>query len=272
MRRQVYFISDGTGITAEQLGLSLVSQFEGMSFEFITRPYLDSLEKAQQVLEEITRGYQDTAEKPLVFITLIDPSIRGLIDKAPALVINLFDAFIPSLEAELGCQASGKTGRMHGVHDLEQYHERIEAINFTLATDDGLNTKYYEQADVILVGVSRSGKTPTSLYLALHFGIAAANYPLTAEDLTRDELPAALSAYASKCVGLTIEASRLTHIREQRFSGSQYASFSQCAKEIQTAEGIFKQARLPTLNTTRQSVEEIATKIVEALKLGRKII
>jgi [pyruvate, water dikinase]-phosphate phosphotransferase / [pyruvate, water dikinase] kinase len=272
MQRHVFFISDGTGITAEQLGLSLISQFEGIEFIFTTRPYIDNLDKAVEVLEEIKRCNETEGEQPIVFITLIDPQLRSVFDNAPALHLNLFDSFIPTLEAGLGVRASGKTGRTHGMHNTEQYYARIEAINYTLATDDGLNPKDYSRADVILVGVSRSGKTPTSIYLALHFGIAAANYPMTAEDLTQDELPRALRDHASKCFGLTIDPSSLTQIREQRLTDSSYASLKQCTREIQITEGIFKQARIPYLNTTQLSVEEIATKIVAAMNLGRKII
>jgi regulator of PEP synthase PpsR (kinase-PPPase family) len=272
MQRHVFFISDGTGITAEQLGLSLVSQFESIEFIYTTLPYIDSPEKALEGLYEIEQSFKTYGSKPIVFLTLVDPLIRVLFENSPALSINLFNSFIPVLEKELGAPASGKKGRTHGMHNKEQYYARIEAINYTLATDDGLNPKDYSLADVILVGVSRSGKTPTSIYLALHFGIAAANYPITAENLTSDELPRALRDHASKCFGLTIDPSRLAQIRGQRLNDSDYASLKQCAKEIQITEGIFKQARVPYLNTTQLSVEEIATKIVAAMHLGRKII
>jgi regulator of PEP synthase PpsR (kinase-PPPase family) len=272
MQRHVFFISDGTGITAEHLGLSLVSQFEGIHFIFVTLPFVDSPEKAEDTARQIQASFEEDGEAPLLFVTLINPVTRAILDKTPGIQLNLFDHFIPQLEKVLGKSASGKMGRTHSVHNKEQYYARIEAINYTLSTDDGLNPKNYDLADVILVGVSRSGKTPTSIYLALHYGIAAANYPITADDLTHDELPHSLNGYASKCFGLTIDPSRLTQIREQRFNDSQYASLRQCTKEVLATEAIFKQAHIPYLNTTQLSVEEIATKIVAELHLDRKIL
>lgn len=272
MQRHVFFISDGTGITAEHLGHSLLSQFEGLEFTYTTLPYVDSPEKATQAAKEINGSYEKHGVKPILFVTLINPVIRGILNETPGIQFNLFDAFTPNLEAALGTQASGKTGRAHGVHNKEQYYARIDAINYTLATDDGLNAKNYSLADVILVGVSRSGKTPTSIYLALHYGLACANYPITAEDLTHEELPKALRGLTSRCYGLTIDPSRLTQIREQRLGESQYASLRQCTREVQATEGIFKQAGIPFLNTTQLSVEEIATRIVSEMHLDRKII
>lgn len=273
MHRHVFFISDGTGITAEHLGVSLVSQFEGIDFTFSTLPYIDSLEKAEEAAKVIQKNFEANKIKPLLFATLINPETRGIIEKAPGVLINLFDAFIPTLEEALGKPHSGKTGRAHSVQNKEQYFARIEAINYTLATDDGLNPKNYALADVILLGVSRTGKTPTSIYLALHYGLACANYPITAEDLAHESLPKPLRGLTARCFGLTIDPSRLTQIREQRIGGeSNYASLRQCTREIQAAEGIFREAGIPMLNTTHLSVEEIATKIVSVMHLDRKIL
>ena len=272
MQRHVFFISDGTGITADTSGLSLISQFEGIEFVYTTLPYIDTPEKAHDAVKTITQNYEEQHTKPLLFVTLIRPEIRAIIAEAPSIQLNLFDAFIPRLEDILGVKASGKTGRAHGVHNTEHYYARIEAMNYTLSTDDGLNAKDYSKADVILVGVSRSGKTPTSIYLALHYGIAAANYPITAEDLTHEELPKSLRGLTSKCYGLTIDPSRLTQIREQRMGTTQYSSLKQCTREVQATEGILRQAGIPMINTTHLSVEEIATRIVSEMHLDRKII
>lgn len=272
MQRHVFFISDGTGITAESLGLSLISQFDAFEFTLITLPYVDTPDKAEAALEQISETYQTQGHKPIVFATLVAPHLRSIVAQAPALVIDLFNSFIPQLESELGAEANWKVGRSHGVSDREQYHHRIEAINFTLNTDDGLNPSYYDDADIILVGVSRSGKTPTSIYLALHYGLATANYPLTEDDLRRDILPRPLTHHAKKCFGLTIDPEHLNKIRTERLNDSQYASLKQCKKEIECAEGLFAENRIPMLNTTHLSVEEIATKIVAEKKLERKLI
>lgn len=272
MQRHVFFISDGTGITAEQLGLSLISQFEGGEFIFTTLPYIDSIEKAEHAVARINEIAQECSAPPILFVTVINPETKAVLDQVQSVNIDLFDKFIPTLEEALGEHASRKSGRAHSMHNKEQYYARIEAINYTLSTDDGLNAKDYNKADVILLGVSRSGKTPTSIYLAMHYGLSAANYPITAEDLAHEELPKVLRGLTSKCFGLTIDPIRLTQIREQRLNDSQYASLRQCTKEVQATEGIFKQARIPYLNTTHLSVEEISTKVVAELKIGRKIL
>jgi regulator of PEP synthase PpsR (kinase-PPPase family) len=270
MERHVFFISDGTGITAETLGQSLISQFNGIDFINTTIPYVDNIDKAQDAVERINEAAKQ-GDKPIVFITLVDRTLRETIAKSHAHTFDLFSVFIPKLESELGIKASGERGRSHGVHDNAQYYARIEAINYTLSTDDGLNPNYYENADVILLGVSRSGKTPTSLYLALHYGIATSNYPLTDDDLQDGVLPKVLRPYAKKCFGLTIDPKRLQQIRSQRRSDGLYGTLAQCEREVRQAKAIFDHHHLPTLNTTELSVEEIATYIVAEMKLVRKI-
>lgn len=271
MQRHVFFISDGTGITAETLGLSLISQFTGLEFTHNTLPYIDTLEKAETALEQINEVFHTHGDKPIVFITLVDRTLREIIGAGPGLTIDLFSVFIPQLEAELHLKASNEKGRSHGVHDNAQYHERIEAINYTLSTDDGLNPNYYDSADVILVGVSRSGKTPTSLYLALHYGVATANYPLTDDDLQDGQLPKVLRAYANKCFGLRIDPKRLQQIRAQRRREGSYSTLVQCEREVRQAKAIFEHHNIPTLDTTELSVEEISARIIAEMKLIRKI-
>lgn len=272
MQRHAFFISDGTGITAETLGLSLITQFADIDFNLSTVPYVDSIESAETAAEQISETYQTQGEKPIVFLTLIDPQLSNIIRQAPAIFIDLFSTFIPVLEKELHIKASGAKGQAHGMHDAEQYHARIDAINFTLNTDDGLNPGYYDDADIILIGVSRTGKTPTSLYLALHYGIKAANYPVTEDDLQREDLPRILMKHKHKCFGLTIDPQRLTKIRNERLNDSNYASLKQCQREVQMTEDLMKEKQIPIINTSTLSVEEIATKIVSQQKLGRKII
>ncbi len=271
MQRYVFFISDGTGITAETLGQSLISQFAGIEFIHNTLPYIDNLDKAKAIVQQIDDIVTHEGEKPIVFITLIDKSLRECIGTSQGVTIDLFSVFIPKLEAELGIPASGEKGRSHGVHDNAQYYARIEAINYTLSTDDGLNPNYYDSADVILLGVSRSGKTPTSLYLAMHFGIATSNYPLTDDDLSDGVLPKVMRPYAKKCFGLTIDPKRLQQIRMQRRGDGNYGTLAQCEREVRQAKSIFDHHDIPMLDTTQLSVEEIATHIVVAMKLVRKI-
>jgi hypothetical protein len=269
MPRHIFFISDGTGITAETVGMSLLTQFELYDFEYSTLPYIDTPEKAQVALSQITEAYQRDGEKPIVFSSLMNKEVYNIIAQCPAIIIDAFAHFIPQLEEALGMQASGQAGKSHSVKSPDQYHARIDAVNFTITTDDGLHPDYYKKAEIILVGVSRSGKTPTSIYLALNFGIKCANYPITQDDLEYDDIPRVLKEYTNKCFGLTIDPGRLNQIRTQRRADSTYATLKQCEKEVRAAEAIFRQHKIPMINTTQLSVEEIATRIIAEKGLHR---
>lgn len=271
MKRFVFIISDGTGITAESLANSLLSQFENIEFEKQTLPYLDSLEKAEALITRIDGYFEETGIKPLVFMTLVDPKINAYIKKSKAKVFDLFNTFLAPLEQELDSKSSYTVGRTHGVADIKMYNHRIEAVNYTLAHDDGIKTRDYDQADIILIGVSRCGKTPSCLYMALQFGILAANYPFTDEDLSDFRLPESLRPYKNKLFGLTIDAQRLQHIRTERRPDSQYASAEQCRREIAEVEAMYQQENIPYINSTRYSIEEIATKIMTAAGIKRRL-
>jgi hypothetical protein len=272
MQRTVFFISDGTGITAETLGHSLLTQFDQFTFEKITIPYVDTAEKAQHVIDEINVTYLRDGNRPLIFATLIDPQIRTLIATSKGMLLDFFKTFLDPLEAELQTRSSHSIGRMHGLGNYATYMMRINALNYTLGHDDGLSLQHYGDADLILVGVSRCGKTPTCLYLALQFGILAANYPLTQEDIaTSSRLPKALEIHRHKLFGLTIDPERLHIIRSERKPDSTYASRMQCQREIQFAENIFKSTKIPYLNSTTRSIEEIATTILTTTGIKRRL-
>lgn len=269
-QRTVFFVSDRTGITAEALGRSLMSQFNGVAVRQVTLPFVASVEKANETVARINTAGDEDGIRPIVFSTLVDDEMRQIIQHSNALYLDFFDTFIGPLERELGQKSSHTVGRAHASADNAAYIERIEAVNFVLANDDGITTKHYPEADVILVGVSRSGKTPTCLYLALQFGIHAANYPLTDEDLERGRLPEVLMPYRKKLYGLTIEPIRLQQIRHQRRPDSRYASSDQVRYEVQRAEGIFHGAGVPHMNTTHPSIEEIATTILHQTGIKRR--
>lgn len=269
-QRTVFFVSDRTGITAEALGRSLMSQFNGAGVRQVTLPFIASVEKAEEAVARINAAGAEDGVRPVVFSTIIDDDVRLVIQRSEALYLDFFDTFIGPLERELGIKSSHTVGRAHASADNAAYIERIEAVNFVLANDDGITTKHYPEADVILVGVSRSGKTPTCLYLALQFGIHAANYPLTDEDLARGRLPDVLMPYRGKIYGLTIEPKRLQQIRHQRRPDSRYASSDQVRYEVQQAEGIFHAAGVPHMNTTHPSIEEIATRILHETGIKRR--
>lgn len=270
-RRTVIFLSDRTGITAETLGLSLISQFEGIQLTHVTLPFVDSIEKAHEVTNRFQAAFDADGEKPLVFATIIDPVVREILEKGNAYIVDLFKTFIPGLEAELKVKSSNVSGRIHGVGNSQAYNTRIEAVNFSLNYDDGARTSGYDSADVILLGVSRCGKTPTSLYLAMQFGIRAANYPIADEDLESHSLPKLLRPYRSKLFGLTIDPKRLHAIRTHRRPNSQYATEAQCAQEVHTVEAMYLHEKIPYLSSTNLSIEELATKLMVITGIDRKV-
>ncbi|MBI2314083.1 MAG: kinase/pyrophosphorylase [Betaproteobacteria bacterium] len=270
-KRTAFYVSDRTGITAEMLGHSLLTQFEGVVFTETPVPFVDSLEKAQELLRRIDDARDTDGKRPLVFTTLVDPEISAVVASADALVLDCFEIFIAPLEAELGIKSSHTVGRSHSAADVVDYHRRIEAVNYALAHDDGVSTRDLTEADVILVGVSRSGKTPTCLYLALQFGVRAANYPLVPEDFSSMRLPSQLRSFRAKLFGLTINADRLQHIRSERKPGSSYATLPNCQFEVREAEALMRQEGIPYLDTTTKSIEEIATHVLHEAKLVRHI-
>jgi len=268
-RHTVFFVSDGTGITAETFGNSILSQFAGKP-RHVRRPFIDTPDKAHQVVREIDHTAQVEGRRPIVFVTLVDPEILAIVKgHSKGLVLDMFNTFIEPLEAEFGMTSNHRVGRFSDVAKSQEYTDRIEAINYSLAHDDGQSSKNLESADVILIGVSRSGKTPTSLYLAMQHGIKAANYPLIPEDFERAKLPSALAPFKAKCFGLTIDPDRLARIRNERRPNSKYASIDNCRYEVREGETMMKREGIAWLSSTHKSIEEIATTILRDLRPDR---
>ena len=270
-KRSVFFVSDGTAITAETLGHSLLAQFPNVDFDIHIIPYISSEEAATNVVAEINLRAQQDGQKPLVFDTLVDPYVRDIINTANAINLDVFEGLISKLSEELGTPPTTLVGQTHAVTDSESYKARIDAVHFALDNDDGARTRHYDKADLILIGVSRSGKTPTSIYLSLQFGIRVANYPLTEEDLDDNRLPAVLRAHKQKLFGLIIDAERLVAIRSERKANSRYASFSQCQMELRAIEGIYISEGIKYLNVSEMSIEEISTRVLQMTGLKRRI-
>ncbi len=265
-QRTVFFVSDGTGITAETFGNALLAQFE-LKARRVRMPYTDTVDKAHQAVRQINHVAELEGTKPLVFTTLVNEAVLGVIQAGcTGLLMDLFGTFVTPIEAELGVKSNHRIGRFSDASKSQQYHDRIEAINFSLAHDDGQSNVDFDSADVILVGVSRSGKTPTSLYLAMQYGLKAANYPLIPEDFERRQLPPALLPYRAKIFGLTIQPERLSEIRNERRPNSRYASLSNCAMEVSEAEAMMRRAGIKWLSTTTKSIEEIATTILQEIR------
>lgn len=271
-RRTVFFISDGTGISAHMLGHSLLTQFEGFEFREVTLPFADSLEKVQtECMPRIMEAISSGNGIPIVFSTLVNPESRKLIRASGALLLDFFETFIGPLEEGLGIKSNHTIGQSHSVRDTKSYTNRIEAVNFAMAHDDGSSHRDLAESDVILVGVSRSGKTPTSLYLALQFGVKAANYPLIPEDFSRKELPEILRGFRDKLYGLTIAPERLSEIRQERRPDSVYAKLENCRYEVAQAEALMRREGIRWINSTTKSIEEISTTILRDIAIEQKI-
>ncbi|HAB79715.1 MAG: kinase/pyrophosphorylase [Glaciecola sp.] len=267
--RSAYYISDGTAITSEVFGHALLSLFP-IEFKHITIPFVETEQQAYDVLTKISESFQDSKTRPLVFYTIVNTDVRKIISNSVGINYNFLDQFVAPIEKILGVPSKPEKHRTHSIHETT-YDIRIEAVNYALANDDGANLKNYADADIILVGVSRSGKTPTSLYLALQYGIKAANYPFTEEDLGDViKLNPALKRYKEKLFGLTIHPERLHQIRSERRANSKYASLQQCRMELREVEGLYRKERIPFLNSTKFSIEEISAKILATTGLQRR--
>ena len=267
--RTVFFVSDGTGITAETFGHSVLTQFE-LRFRQIRLPFIDTIDKAHDAARKINEAFAADGQRPIIFSTLVKSDLSAVIRNCKGLHMDLIQTFVAPLEQELGVKSTHTIGRSHNIVDSEEYKNRIEAINFSLAHDDGQSHKNLSSADVILVGVSRSGKTPTSLYLAMQYGIKAANYPLIPDDFERGRLPSSLYEFKNKIFGLTITAERLAEIRNERRAGSKYASIENCRYEVNEAEMMMKREGIRWLSSTAKSIEEISTTILQEIKPNRR--
>lgn len=265
--RTAFYISDGTAITSEAFGHALLSLFP-TEFEHQTISFVETIEKANDAKDKINKVCARSKEPALVFHTFVNNEIREIIDGCDGVIYNFLEHFVAPLEKQLNMKAKPKAHRTHSIHE-DSYDYRIEAVNYALANDDGSVVTNYDDADIILVGVSRSGKTPSSLYLALQYGVKAANYPFTDDDMDELKLPAFLKPHKKKLFGLTIDAQRLIDIREGRMSNSKYASARQCRMEVREVEKLYKKEKIPFLNTTNFSVEEITAKILSETGLQR---
>ena len=267
--RTVFFISDGTGITAETFGNAILAQFE-FKPRHVRLPFIDTVDKAHQVVRQVNHVAEMEGRRPVVFTTLVNVEILQVIeDGCRGMLLDMFGTFVRPLEIELGMKSSHRVGRFSDVSKSKEYHDRIEAINFSLEHDDGQSNRDLQEADVILIGVSRSGKTPTSLYLALQHGLKAANYPLIPEDFDRRQLPPALAPHRKKLFGLTIQPERLSEIRNERRPNSRYASLENCRAEVMEAEAMMRREGVRWLSTTTKSIEEIATTILQEIRPER---
>lgn len=265
-QRTVFLVSDSTGITAETFSNSVLAQFEDIDFKQVRVPYVNTMEKAEEVVARINRNALETGKPPIVFSTLVEPAIMARVHQANGIYLDLFGTFVTHIEQALDLKSSHQMGRARVAANSQKYQNRIDAINFSLAHDDGQFITQLDKADVILIGVSRCGKTPTSLYLAMQYALKAANFPLIPEDFDRGQLPSTLRPHRNKIFGLSIQPERLAEVRNERRPNSTYASIEQCRYEVQEAERMMRREGLTWLSTTTMSIEEIATTVLQDLR------
>lgn len=270
-KRTAFFISDGTGLTVEAIGHSLLAQFRSEHVEQVTLPYVDSPGKVQQVLRRIEKAAEESGLQPIIITSIVSDGIRRQLHESSALMLDVFESYLTPLANLFGTDPAQTVNVSHGIADDRRYSERIEAVHFAMDNDDGRRVREFERADVILMGVSRSGKTPTCLYLALQFGLRAANYPITEEDMDTTALPKLLRPFRDKLFGLTIDPKRLMSIRQERRANSRYASMEQCEFEVRQVEQMLRRAQIPSLDATELSVEELATRLMSQAGIERRI-
>jgi [pyruvate, water dikinase]-phosphate phosphotransferase / [pyruvate, water dikinase] kinase len=268
--RHVFFVSDGTGITAETLGNTLLTQFEGFEFRKTTLPFITNAAKARTTVDYINHLAETTSSRPLLFSTTVNDEVRDILRKVNALFLDLFDGFVNEMETELGVKSTHTQGRAHGMRDHLRYNHRIAAVNYAMEHDDGQSVRDLGQAEVILIAPSRCGKTPTAMYLAMQHGVFATNFPLTEEDLAAQRLPGSLHGLQQKLFGLTADPERLSAVRSERRPGSKYASLAQCSYELRQAEQLYRRYNIPFTDSSTRSVEEMATLVMQEKNLRKE--
>lgn len=264
--RPAYFVSDSTGITAETLGSALLANFPGVAFHRHTVPFVDSITGAKNLVGDIKRALETGAD-PIVFATVKSAEILDILTDSKAVVIDLLGGHLRELEAALGSTASEQLGQYHGVGDIERYFARMRAVEYAIEHDDGQSARALDIADVVIIAPSRCGKTPTTMYLALQYGLLVANYPLTDDDFPSDGLPNTVSRYVDKCFGLTTTPWRLSQVRHERRPSTTYSSLAQCTLELRRAEDLYRRNRVPFLNSSTKSVEEMSAVIMQSMRL-----
>ena len=260
----VFFLSDSTGISAETMGNALLIQFPDLRFERTLIPFISSVEDARRVVK-ILDAAMDGPVTPLAFTTAAVEEVRQELHKSRCPLIDFFDLHMSRVEANLGVRGMRVAARLHGVGDIKRYNSRMQAIEYAMEHDDGQSLRAVDKAEVILIGPSRCGKTPTTMYLALQHGILVANYPLVEEDFQTSELPRPVRGLGDRCFGLISTPARLSQVRQERRRNSRYASLEQCAYELRRAEALFRAHRIPVIDSSAKSVEEMSTLILQII-------
>ncbi|MCW2804860.1 MAG: putative phosphotransferase [Propionibacteriaceae bacterium] len=263
----VFFLSDSTGISAETMGNALLIQFPELRFERHVIPFITTVQEARRVVAVLDAAMAGPVT-PLAFSTTAVTEIRDVLHRSSCPLIDFFDLHMSRVESILGVQGQRVAARLHGVGDIQRYNARMAAVEYAIEHDDGQSLRALDRADVILVAPSRCGKTPTTMYLALQHGVFVANYPLVPEDFGSAELPRPVRALRDRCFGITTTPARLSQVRQERRPNSGYASLEQCSYELRCADALYRRHRIPVINSSAKSVEEMSTVILQFLKHG----
>ena len=265
----VFFLSDSTGISAETMGNALLIQFPEMHFERRLIPFIVTAAEARRVVAVLDAA-ADGPVTPIAFTTAATDEIRHILHTTRCPMIDFFELHMSRVEEVFGVTAKRHVAKLHGVGDIQRYNSRMAAIEYSIEHDDGQSIRALDRADVVLVAPSRCGKTPTTMYLALQHGLFVANYPLVEEDLDAAELPRPVRALRERCIGILADAKRLSEVRQARRPNSRYASIEQCRYELRQAEAMYHTNRIPVINSTTRSVEEMSTLIIQILETRTK--
>ena len=260
----VFFLSDSTGISAETMGNALLIQFPDLRFERRLIPFISTIEEARRVVAILDKAAEGPVT-PLAFSTTAVTDIRAELHRSKCPLIDFFDLHMERVESILGAKGIRVAARLHGLGDVQRYNARMAAVEYAIEHDDGQSMRALDKADVILLAPSRCGKTPTTMYLALQHGVFVANYPLVDEDFESSELPRPVKNLRDRCFGLTTTPARLSQVRHERRPNSRYASAEQCAYELRQAESMYRAHRIPVINSSAKSVEEMSTVILQTL-------
>lgn len=263
----VFFVAGGTGISAETLGNMMLQQFPSVRFVREKLPFIKTVQQANDALAQLDAA-KTSLVTPLVFSTVAVEEIREILSRTQCAFIDLFGSHLDIVERVLHVNAAHNASSPHGVSDQGLYDARMKAVEFAIEHDDGQSLRQLDKADLILTAPSRCGKTPTTMYLALQYGLRVANYPLVEEDFQTGGLPRPIAPYADKCYGILSTAIRLSQVRSERRPGSAYATLAQCTYELRRAEALFRAHRIPYINSAAMSVEEMAATILQTRKQG----
>lgn len=267
--RDVYYLSGSTGILAKDMGKALLCQFPEIHFKEELIPFIHTEVEAQKAIEKIRA--QSTGETPLVLSTLLSKELNAVFNSPDIEFLNIFDQFLVQFENFLQKKALWASGASRYPNDRTMIR-RVEAIHYCIDHDDGNSTKDYDKAEIILIGVSRSCKTPVSVFLATQMGIKTANYPLIRDGTDSFKLPPYLVRNKKKIVALSTSPQLLHQYREHRYADSKYAKLSTCRDELNKANMLYMDHRIPIVMSDGKSIEETATQVTQQLNLKNNAI